>query len=217
VKVQRNALGEKIATFKNVETGRTSETIFESLVAHPKAQAHAELQEANLVNDSGLVDVNPYTLQHKRYENVFGFGSCIDAPTTRSQYATMGQQPVIKRNVLQYLRGEELDGIYDGYSFIGLFLGLQNMTSFQHYYNFEPHWKNHMIPHYGIFSRIYFDRFAKSATGLAGKYSGFKKNFGAPHYHYNVRWESVENNAYLNQHNIPVEATKFGGNVPSLA
>ena len=118
--------------------------------------------------------MNPYTLQHSRYENVFAFGSCADLPTTRSQYATMAQSPVIKRNVLQYLRGNELDGIYDGYSFIALYLGNQNMTSFQHYYGYEPHWKNHMVPHYGVFSRFYFDRFCKSATSVAGKYTGFK-------------------------------------------
>lgn len=123
VKVQRNALGEKVATFKNVDTGATTEKIINGLVAHPTNKTQPELQGTPLVNSKGLVDVNPYTLQHSRYENVFAFGSCADLPTTRSQYATMAQSPIIKRNVLQYLRGNELDGIYDGYSFIALFLG----------------------------------------------------------------------------------------------
>ena len=91
------------------------------------------------------------------------------------------------------------------------------MTSFQHYYGYEPHWKNHMVPHYGIFSRFYFDRFVKSATSVAGKYTGFKQSYGPPHWNYNVRHDSLENNAFLNRNRIPVEATKFGANVPSLA
>jgi hypothetical protein len=90
------------------------------------------------------------------------------------------------------------------------------MTSFQHFYNYEPHWKNHMVPHYGIFSRFYFDRFVKSTTSMAGKYTGFKKNFGPPHFQYNMRHDSLEDNAYLQKHRISPEATKFGGNVPSL-
>jgi hypothetical protein len=109
----------------------------------------------------------------------------------------MAQVPIVKHNVLQYLRGNELNGVYDGYSFIGLFLGHQNMTSFQHFYGYEPHWKNHIVPHYGIFSRFYFDRYAKSIQSLAGKYSGFKQNFGPPHFGYNMRHLPLEHNAFL--------------------
>lgn len=90
------------------------------------------------------------------------------------------------------------------------------MTSFQHFYNGEAHPKNHMSPHYGIFSRFYFNRYVKSATTIAGKYTGFKQNFGPPNWNYNPRYDALENNEYLNRHNISPEATKFNGNVPSV-
>lgn len=90
------------------------------------------------------------------------------------------------------------------------------MTSFQHYYGNEPHWKNHIVPHYGVFSRFYFDRIVKGAVGLAGKYSGFKKNFGPPHFGYNPKFDDLENNEYLNRKGIDPEDTKFKGEHKSV-
>ena len=130
----------------------------------------------------------------------------------------MAQVPIVKHNVQQFLHGKELNAIYNGYSFIGLFLGAQSMTSFQHYYGHEPHWKNHIVPHYGIFSRFYFDRYVKQAQSLSGKYTGFKQNAGPPHYHYNARYDALEDNEFLNSNNIPVEDAMFnGGKTPQVS
>lgn len=98
-KVYRNEIGEKIGLFENVDTGKTIEKEFNQLVAHPDAHTQPELVGSSLVDENGLVDVNPYTLQHKKFENVFAFGSCTNLPTTRTQYATMAQAPIVKHNV----------------------------------------------------------------------------------------------------------------------
>jgi len=76
-----------------------------------------------------------------------------------------------------------------------------------------------MIPHYGLFSKFYFSRYAKIASGLAKKYSGFKQNHGPPAWNYNPRYDDLEHNEYLNKHNIDPEVTKFKGEhrvVPTL-
>ncbi len=203
--------GEKWGIFQNVDTGKTIEKDFNQLVVHPPAKPWNEPKEAGLTDSSGLIDVNPYTLQHKKYENIFAFGSGTNIPTTRSAYATQAQTGIIKHNVLQYLNGEDLNAIYDGYSFIPLYLGTRYMTSFAHFYNQEPHPRNHMIPHYGLFSRLYFMRYKKIAAGQAKKYAGFKKNYGPPHWHYNPRYDELEHNEYLNKHGIDPEVTKFKG------
>jgi len=54
---------------------------------------------------------------------VFAFGTATNIPTTPSVYATHAQTGVLKQNVLRYLQGEELNAVYDGYSFIPLWLG----------------------------------------------------------------------------------------------
>lgn len=87
LKVDRNQYGEKIATFRNVDTGAILEKPFTHANINPPSKAHKELVEANIVDSNGLIDVNPYTLQHSRFENIFAFGDAIAGATTRTQHA----------------------------------------------------------------------------------------------------------------------------------
>jgi len=84
ISVKKNSIGEKIATFRNTISGETIEKDFSSDVINPPSKPVSELVEAGITNSKGLVDVNPYTLQHKRYENIFAFGDCIGINTTRT-------------------------------------------------------------------------------------------------------------------------------------
>jgi len=54
-------------------------------------------------------------------------------------------------------------------------------------------------------------RYKKIAAGQAKKFSGFKKNYGPPHWNYNPRYDELEHNEYLNKHGIDPEVTKFKG------
>ena len=103
-----------------------------------------------------------HSLSNKRFENIFAFGDAIDVETTRTNAAAIAQNPVIKHNLKNYMEGKELNAVYDGYTFMPLILGHSYATSFQHYYDYEPHWKNHVVPHYGAFSKFYFGRMLKS-------------------------------------------------------
>jgi sulfide:quinone oxidoreductase len=69
------------------------------LIAQPPSKPQKEVANGPLVDSQGLIDVNPYTLQHRKYENVFAFGSCANIPTTTSHYATMAQSAIVKHNV----------------------------------------------------------------------------------------------------------------------
>lgn len=103
-----------------------------------------------------MVDVNPYTLQHGRFENIFAFGDCIKGETTRTQIAAMAQCPVIKNNIHKFMEGKELNGVYDGYSYMPFYLSHSNANCFQHTWGYEPAPKNHWVPSYGLFSQRYF-------------------------------------------------------------
>lgn len=156
-----------------------------------------------------MIDVNPYTLQHKRFENIFAFGDCVGFDTTRTQVAAQAQVPIIKHNVQQYLHGKDLNAIYDGFSFMPLILGMSYSTSFRHLHNFEPHPKNHFIPHYGVFSKFYFGRMLASSKSAAVKFSDFKKNHGPPHFRYSARYDPLENNEYLQSKNIDLSEVRM--------
>jgi hypothetical protein len=54
--------GEKIATFKNVETGEVIEQGMNHANINPTSVPHANLVESGIADTTGMVDVNPYTL-----------------------------------------------------------------------------------------------------------------------------------------------------------
>ncbi|CAI2367828.1 unnamed protein product [Moneuplotes crassus] len=205
--VKYNEYGEKIGVFENVDSGETIEKDFMGMSINPPQKPQKEAVESGLTDKNGLIDVNPYTLQHRKYENVFAFGSAANIPTTRSAHATMAQSPVVKHNVQRYLKGQSLNAIYDGYTYMPLLLGQTTATSFQHYYDFEPHPKNHMSPHHGVFGRLYFKYLLRNLVGTSSKYSGFKQNYGPPYWHFNPRYDEVEHNEYLQRKGLDKKAT----------
>jgi NADPH-dependent 2,4-dienoyl-CoA reductase/sulfur reductase-like enzyme len=84
IKVRSDEYGRKIATFKDVDSGKTYDKDFFSAVINPPSKTHKELLDSGIANAEGVVDVNPYTLQHKRFENIFALGDCIGVNTTRT-------------------------------------------------------------------------------------------------------------------------------------
>ena len=78
-----------------------------------------------------------------------------------------------------------------------LWLGDKYITSFSHLHDFEPAPKNHAVPHYGIFSSLYYFRILNSIQGQADKFASFKKNVGPPNYRWNPRLMPLKHNDYL--------------------
>lgn len=88
-------------------------------------------------------------------------------------------------------------------------LGHSYASCFQHYHDFEPHARNHWVPHYGVFSRWYFGRIMKSEMQAGEKFSSFKKNPGPPNYQFNPRYMPLEHNDYLQRKNIPLSEVRM--------
>lgn len=197
--VKQNEIGQKFATFKNVDSGEVIEKDFNSANINPTAKPHQWLVDAGLTDKSGGVDVNRYTMQHTTHENVFAFGSCIAGETTRTQTAAMHQAPIVKNNVLKFLQGKDCNGIYDGYSWMPFWLGHSYASSFSHLHDYEPASYNHCIPHYGVFSNLYFNWMVGANAGAAKKFSSMDKNHGPPafKYMYAYEYDSLEHNEQL--------------------
>ena len=208
IKVHQSECGEKIATFKNVDSGEVIETPFNHANINPPSAPHSELAEAGLTDAAGLVNVNPYTLQHDKFENVFAFGDCISGETTRTQHAAMAQCPVVKHNLQQFMGGKTLNGVYDGYTYMPFYLSYSNMVPFSHLWEFEPTGANHWVPSYGLFSNLYFGRAMGSNKKEAIKYSAMDKHSGPPHYRYRARYDPIEKNEYLLRKAVDIEALK---------
>jgi len=114
----------------------------------------------------------------------------------------------VKHNLNRFMDGQELNGIYDGYSYMPFYLSHSNATTFQHTWDYEAAPKNHWVPNYGLFSHFYFKNQMKSNLGVGHAYTGLKKDHGPPHSHYNKLFDPLEKNEYLLSRGVDVEALR---------
>lgn len=154
--VREEATG-KIAVFKNVDSGETIEKDFVGATVNPPSKQHKFLLDSGICDKQGMVDINKYTHQHNKHENIFAIGDCISGNTTRTYTGAIHQNPIVKHNVLQFLEGKECNAIYDGYTYMPFYLGAGYGAGFSHMHDYEPAQTNDSVPHYGVFSNIYFN------------------------------------------------------------
>ncbi|MBV7256604.1 TIGR01244 family phosphatase [Pacificimonas sp. WHA3] len=106
------------ATFAITQTdGRTRQETrhFDMLHAVPPQRAPRALRESKLSDAEGWAEVDPETLQHVDFPNVFALGDCCSAPNAKTAAAVRSQAPVVAENLVQYLNGAPLTRAYDGY------------------------------------------------------------------------------------------------------
>ncbi|WP_018718989.1 TIGR01244 family sulfur transferase [Arhodomonas aquaeolei] len=88
---------------------------FDMLHVCPPQTAPDVVREGPLANAGGWIDVDPETLQHVRYGNVFGLGDACGAPNAKTAAAVRKQAPVVAENVIATLDGLRCRAVYDGY------------------------------------------------------------------------------------------------------
>ncbi|MEN3159191.1 FAD-dependent oxidoreductase [Alkalimonas sp. NCh-2] len=71
-------------------------------------------REGPFAND--WLEVDQYSLQHRRYPNVFGVGDVIGTPFGKTAASVKMQAPVAEHNILAFLSGQPLTARYNGYT-----------------------------------------------------------------------------------------------------
>ncbi|GGK26980.1 hypothetical protein GCM10010965_19680 [Caldalkalibacillus thermarum] len=84
--------------------------------AKPEMGPVAFLKNSAIVDQAGWVDVDPHTLQHKKYETIFALGDAANLPTSKTGAAIRKQVPVVVHNLLALKQGRELTAKYNGYT-----------------------------------------------------------------------------------------------------
>ena len=88
---------------------------FDMLHVTPPQSAPDFIKTSPLANEAGWVSVDPATLQHTRFPNVFGLGDAAGTTNAKTAAAVRLQAPVVVRNLLAHLDGTTLRAVYDGY------------------------------------------------------------------------------------------------------
>lgn len=129
---------KKEATFEHIKTDDRKTIDYEMLHVTPPMGPLRVLKESTLSDSDGWVDVNPTTLQHKSYSNIFGLGDASNAPTSKTGAAIRKQAPIVVNNLLQVMDNEMLTHHYDGYTSCPIVTGYNKLILAEFDYNKKP-------------------------------------------------------------------------------
>ena len=88
---------------------------FDMLHAVPPQRAPEFVRTSPLADASGFIEVDPATLRHTRYLNVFALGDAANTANAKTAAAARKQAPIVAVNALAVLEGREPAALYDGY------------------------------------------------------------------------------------------------------
>ena len=93
----------KKAHFKRTAADGTSDMVevpFDMIHVCPPQLAPDFVRASPLADAAGWVDVDPATLRHARYPNIFGLGDASNTPNAKTAAAARKQAPVVAENIL---------------------------------------------------------------------------------------------------------------------
>jgi sulfide:quinone oxidoreductase len=108
----------KKATFTRTapDGGKEGVTVdFDMIHVVPPQKAPDFIRVSPIVDSAGWVDVDPGTMRHKTFANVFALGDVGNTPNAKTAAAARKQAPVVANNVLVGLGKLKGDATYDGY------------------------------------------------------------------------------------------------------
>ena len=151
---------------------------YDMLHTAPPSVAPKFVQQSNLVNADGWLDVDKHTMQHNKYANIFGLGDVAGVPTAKTGAAIRKQVPVVVDNLDLLIRHDKIgDKSYNGYSSCPLVTdyGKMVLAEFDYDKNFIPdpklkklfisdsskeHWRLWMLKKYGL-PYLYWNKMLK--------------------------------------------------------
>ncbi len=109
---------EKTATFETTDSDGNKQRItkaFDMIHVTPPQSAPDFIKKSPLANAAGWVDVNPKSLQHNKYSNIFSLGDVAATTNAKTAAAVRKQVPVVVDNILSLKNSTDLKEGYDGY------------------------------------------------------------------------------------------------------
>lgn len=96
---------------------------FDMIHVTPPQSAPDFIKTSPLANPAGWTEVDQATLQHARFENIFGLGDVASTPNAKTAAAARLQAPIVVKNLLAKINNLPLPQQYDGYGACPLVTG----------------------------------------------------------------------------------------------
>ena len=86
----------------------------------------------------GYLEVDKYTMQHKRYSNVFGLGDCVGTPIGKTAASVKSQLPVVTSNICDLINNLPPSAKWDGYTSCPMILDVGHAMLWEFNYTLKP-------------------------------------------------------------------------------
>ncbi len=93
----------RTAWFEHTSENGDTQTLtrkFDMIHVCPPQTAPDFIRASSLTDDAGWVDVDPHTLRHKHYANIWALGDVSNSPNAKTAAAARKQAPVVANNIL---------------------------------------------------------------------------------------------------------------------
>ena len=128
----------KEAFFQVLDSEKYVSIKYDMLHVTPPMSCPDFLKESNLTSEAGWVDVDPATLQHRQFKNIFSLGDAAGLPTSKTGAAIRKQAPVAVDNIVATIKNQELTSRYDGYTSCPLVTGYKGLILAEFDYDLIP-------------------------------------------------------------------------------
>ncbi|KPM54055.1 pyridine nucleotide-disulfide oxidoreductase [Frankia sp. R43] len=138
---RRQAVLHELAAGPTGGTGGMTELDYDFMHVTPPQQAPDWIRSGPLAgadDPGGYVTVDPATLRHTRYPDVFALGDVAGLPTSKTGAAIRKQAPVVVANLLALLDGREPRARYDGYTACPIVTARDRMVLAEFDYALQP-------------------------------------------------------------------------------
>lgn len=126
------------AVFKHLDTGEQVTIPYDMLHVTPPMGPPNFISASSLADKEGWVDIDPGSLRHSRFPNVFALGDCSNLPTSKTGAAIRKQAPVVVRNLLAAMQSQPLKAVYEGYTSCPLITGIGKLVLAEFDYKKQP-------------------------------------------------------------------------------
>ena len=108
----------KRAWFKHKDADgveHTTEVEFDMIHVCPPQCAPDFVRNSVLADAAGWLDVDQYTLRHKRFDNIWGLGDVMNTGNAKTMAAVRMQVPVVAQNIIDVFSNRAVGYGYNGY------------------------------------------------------------------------------------------------------
>lgn len=122
------------------EAGNQNRQEYDFIHVVPPMFAVDSVLNSPLANEKGWLDVDKYTLQHKRYGNIFGAGDINGTPKGKTAATVKLSAPIVVTNLIDVIQGQAPSQTFNGYTSCPLLIeeGKAMLVEFDYENNLTP-------------------------------------------------------------------------------